>query len=276
MSEQIDKYGIHSLNKNIINNAQLYFDSLIKPVGSLGKLEALTCRFAAARQLWLPGQLPQPKLAVVKIIDAKVKTHAGREALLPFFAQSVNAEIYTFLVDTKATRQEIFRAAFSYMHEISLKSANVVAFVSHEDKDGKKLSKELLAEKSYQELLMSEDVSGIAMVGCILGAAKERLLLCLEGSVIIKAACLACKMAPEVLDYCFLGQTNKEAVQEYLAYLKIEPLLNIKLTNGFGYGAILAFSLLEAGVKSYKEMATFTKASVHGVIKEYTKGVSSK
>jgi nicotinate-nucleotide--dimethylbenzimidazole phosphoribosyltransferase len=47
-----------------------------------------------------------------------------------------------------------------------------------------------------------------------------------------------------------------------LQRMDLEPLLDLHLRLGEGTGAALGISLVEAGVKILKEMATFTDASV--------------
>jgi nicotinate-nucleotide--dimethylbenzimidazole phosphoribosyltransferase len=47
-----------------------------------------------------------------------------------------------------------------------------------------------------------------------------------------------------------------------LDFLNLKPLLNLQMRLGEGTGAALGFNLLEAGVKIYREMATFEEAGV--------------
>ena len=47
-----------------------------------------------------------------------------------------------------------------------------------------------------------------------------------------------------------------------LADLGLRPLLSLEMRLGEGTGAALGMSLLEAGLKIYKEMATFAEAGV--------------
>jgi nicotinate-nucleotide--dimethylbenzimidazole phosphoribosyltransferase len=47
-----------------------------------------------------------------------------------------------------------------------------------------------------------------------------------------------------------------------LDFLGLKPLLNLNLRLGEGTGAALGLGLLEAGVRIYREMATFAEAGV--------------
>lgn len=47
-----------------------------------------------------------------------------------------------------------------------------------------------------------------------------------------------------------------------LDFLGLKPLLNLQMRLGEGTGAALGLNLLEAGVRIYREMATFGEAGV--------------
>ncbi|HEX9882891.1 MAG TPA: nicotinate-nucleotide--dimethylbenzimidazole phosphoribosyltransferase [Desulfobaccales bacterium] len=47
-----------------------------------------------------------------------------------------------------------------------------------------------------------------------------------------------------------------------LDFLGLKPLLNFQMRLGEGTGAALGLCLLEAGVRIYREMATFQEAGV--------------
>ena len=50
--------------------------------------------------------------------------------------------------------------------------------------------------------------------------------------------------------------------QTVLDFLKLNPLLHLNMRLGEGTGAALGMLLVEAGLKIYREMATFAEAGV--------------
>jgi nicotinate-nucleotide--dimethylbenzimidazole phosphoribosyltransferase len=66
-----------------------------------------------------------------------------------------------------------------------------------------------------------------------------------------------------VRDYLKAAHQSAEfGHQIMLADLGLRPLLNLEMRLGEGTGAALGMSLLEAGLKIYREMATFAEAGV--------------
>jgi nicotinate-nucleotide--dimethylbenzimidazole phosphoribosyltransferase len=105
------------------------------------------------------------------------------------------------------------------------------------------------------------EIAGIA--GLILGAAAARRPLVLDGFIATAGALVAATLAPAVTDYLIAGHRSVEpGHQIMLDTLGLKPLLNLNLRLGEGTGAALGLSLLEAGVKIYREMATFGEAGV--------------
>ena len=73
----------------------------------------------------------------------------------------------------------------------------------------------------------------------------------------------AATRAPAVTDYLIAAHRSVEAGHQLmLDTLGLKPLLNFQLRLGEGTGAALGLGLLEAGLKIYKEMATFAEAGV--------------
>ena len=108
------------------------------------------------------------------------------------------------------------------------------------------------------------------MVGSILCAAKHRVPIMLDGLASVLAAYIAGQICPAVLDYCICSQITTENGQEALVgSMGFTPLLRLHLREGNGYGAALAFTLFDAGLKAYKEMETFSETGVHDEVSEF-------
>jgi len=105
------------------------------------------------------------------------------------------------------------------------------------------------------------EIAGIA--GLILGTAASRRPVLLDGFIATAGALVAAALAPTVTDYLIAAHRSVEpGHQIMLDSLGLKPLMNFQMRLGEGTGAVLGLSLLEAGVKIYREMATFAEAGV--------------
>lgn len=101
------------------------------------------------------------------------------------------------------------------------------------------------------------------LVGVMLQAAARRVPVVLDGVIAGAAALTACKLAPQVKPYLIAGHQSVEPGHAVLLEaLNMEPLLGLDLRLGEGTGAVLAFHLIEAAVRTLNEMATFAEAGV--------------
>jgi nicotinate-nucleotide--dimethylbenzimidazole phosphoribosyltransferase len=105
------------------------------------------------------------------------------------------------------------------------------------------------------------EIAGIA--GLILGAAANRIPVVVDGFISTAGALIASELNPTVKDYMFAAHESVEIGHRFmLEHIGLEPILDLQLRLGEGTGAALAMTLIEAGVKIYKEMATFAEAGV--------------
>ena len=105
------------------------------------------------------------------------------------------------------------------------------------------------------------EIAGIA--GLILGTAAARRPLLLDGFIATAGALVATALAPAVIDYLIAAHRSVEpGHQIMLDFLELKPLFNLQMRLGEGTGAALGLNLLEAGVRIYREMATFEDAGV--------------
>jgi len=74
-------------------------------------------------------------------------------------------------------------------------------------------------------------------------------------------------MEPEILDACIFAHQSGEMGHEHLlAFMNVQPLLNLGLRLGEGSGAALALPLLKSAVGFLNDMASFESAGVSGKI----------
>ena len=102
-----------------------------------------------------------------------------------------------------------------------------------------------------------------AIMGLLLGAAAKNISIVIDELISSASASLAIKLNFAVKDYIFPSHRSVEPEQKvFFDLIDTPPLLDLKMRLGEGTGLVLAFSLIEAGVKIYSEMATFQSASI--------------
>ena len=105
------------------------------------------------------------------------------------------------------------------------------------------------------------EIGGIA--GLCLAAASRRTPVLIDGFISTAAALIACAIEPKVNDYLISSHTSTENGHKIaLDKLQKRAILDLDLRLGEGTGAVLAMNLIEAGVKTLTQMATFSEAEV--------------
>ncbi len=109
------------------------------------------------------------------------------------------------------------------------------------------------------------EIGGIA--GLIIGAAANRIPVVIDGFISTAGALISYCIEPKVRDYMFASHNSVEiGHRAMLEKMGLRPILDLEMRLGEGTGAALAMLIIEAGLKIYKEMATFGDAGVSGKI----------
>jgi nicotinate-nucleotide--dimethylbenzimidazole phosphoribosyltransferase len=105
------------------------------------------------------------------------------------------------------------------------------------------------------------EIGGIA--GLILGAASKRIPVVIDGFISTAGALIAYCIEPAVKDYMFAAHNSVEKGHAIiLEKMGLKPILDLGLRLGEGTGAAIGMFIIEAGLKIYREMATFDEAGV--------------
>ena len=104
------------------------------------------------------------------------------------------------------------------------------------------------------------------MAGIMLGAARHRLPVVVDGFISTAALTAAENLCPVVGGYCILAHASAEPghvnmVQRLHAQT---PLLDLRMRLGEGTGSALAIMLLRAAAAIYNHMTTLEETDVHG------------
>ncbi|MBI5518618.1 MAG: nicotinate-nucleotide--dimethylbenzimidazole phosphoribosyltransferase [Desulfovibrio sp.] len=103
------------------------------------------------------------------------------------------------------------------------------------------------------------------LAGLILGGARNRQLVCVDGFISTAACVAAWKLAPAVADYFVLAHASAEPGHRHaVAKMGREPLLHLGLRLGEGTGAAVCMFLLRSAAAIYNDMASFASAGVSG------------
>lgn len=121
-----------------------------------------------------------------------------------------------------------------------------------------------LSSKDVMEALTTFGGFEIAMMaGAMLGAAKHKAVLLIDGFIATTALLAASRLQPNLLQYCIFSHCSGEAGhRKLLDYLDAKPLLDLGMRLGEGTGAALAYPLIQAAVNFLNDMASFESAGV--------------
>lgn len=105
------------------------------------------------------------------------------------------------------------------------------------------------------------EIGGIA--GLVIGAAANKVPVVVDGFISTAGALIAYLIEPKTKDYMFAAHMSQEiGHKSILGKIGLRPILDLDLRLGEGTGAALAMTIIESGLKIYKEMATFAEAAV--------------
>ncbi|HIJ60767.1 MAG TPA: nicotinate-nucleotide--dimethylbenzimidazole phosphoribosyltransferase [Nitrospirae bacterium] len=102
-----------------------------------------------------------------------------------------------------------------------------------------------------------------AIAGLIIGVASHKKVVLIDGFISTAGALIAYKLQPFVRDYIFASHRSVEKGHiSALELMNLRPILDLDMRLGEGTGSAIAMFIIEAGIKIYKEMATFSQAGV--------------
>lgn len=107
----------------------------------------------------------------------------------------------------------------------------------------------------------------VQICASMLAAAEQGMTVVVDGFICTAAAMVALEINPELKSYLvFAHCSGEQGHQKMLAYLNVEPLLNLGLRLGEGTGGALALPLIQAAAAFYNDMASFAQADVTNVV----------
>lgn len=262
---------VQPVDKTIAAKAQERFDNLIKPVGSLAKLEEMATRYAAIYGSADKNDVnyPQKTLLVwtADLAQAAAYMQGGKQASVLAANAGINTQ--TFLVTAESIEEALLEGALLVKEAASLQNGQqVLAFGCADAVPEYQLNGDA---DGYEFLKQLDSTAIAAMAGGILQAAALKVPVMLDGAATVLAAMAAVKYNAAAKDYLFAGHVSAEpGMEDLLKAIGLAAPLRLDIKICRGEGAVLALSLLDAGLKAYKEMETFAEAGVHVEVKEFS------
>ncbi len=103
----------------------------------------------------------------------------------------------------------------------------------------------------------------LMIVGGILQAAENRMVILMDGFIVTAALLIAHRLYPAVIDYViFAHESGERGHRIQLDYLGGESILNLGMRLGEGTGAAMAYPVVKSAVNFLNEMASFEDAGV--------------
>lgn len=102
-----------------------------------------------------------------------------------------------------------------------------------------------------------------ALAGLVLGGAKNKMAVMIDGFISTAAYLAAVRIAPAAAGYCFFAHASAEKAHKELLYqMDMKPLLDLRLRLGEGTGAAMALFLLHCAAQIFNKMDTFEGANI--------------
>ena len=97
----------------------------------------------------------------------------------------------------------------------------------------------------------------------IIGAAKYRIPVIVDGFISSAAALVACRLNENIKDYLFFSHASAEnGFEIFCEKFQVKPILHLDMRLGEGTGTTLGIFLAETAARVLAEMATFAEAGV--------------
>lgn len=100
------------------------------------------------------------------------------------------------------------------------------------------------------------DIAGLT--GLYIGAAFYRIPIVIDGFISAVAALLAYKLNPLAKEFMIPSHLSEEpGYKKIVEYMRLEPILNLRMRLGEGTGCPLAMQIIDASLKVINEMLSF-------------------
>ena len=103
----------------------------------------------------------------------------------------------------------------------------------------------------------------VQLVGAMIQAARNKMVILIDGFIASVACLAAYKLSTNVLSYCvFSHQSEEQGHITLMEHPDTRPILNLDMRLGEGTGCAVAYPIVESAVRFFNEMASFETAGV--------------
>ena len=264
---------VQPVDKTLVAKAQERFDNLIKPVGSLAKLEEMATRYAAIYGSADKNDVNFPNKALLLWTEDAAEAAAYMQGGKPVcvLAKNSGVKAETFLITAETLEEALLEGALLVKEAAGQNGGQQVLAFGFADSSVPEYDLNAATETGYGFLQQLGSKTIAAMAGGILQAAALRVPVMLDGTATALAALAAVKYNADAAGYVYAGHVSQEpGMEDLLTAIGLAAPLRLDIKICHGEGAVLALSLLDAGIKAYKEMETFAEAGVHVEVKEFS------
>ncbi|MGM0377306.1 MAG: nicotinate-nucleotide--dimethylbenzimidazole phosphoribosyltransferase, partial [Bacteroidota bacterium] len=128
------------------------------------------------------------------------------------------------------------------------------------------IEKHGIQEKPEENLAVFGGLEIATIAGGMLEAARQGMLILVDGYITSAAFLAAYEICPTVREYAIFSHCSHEPAHvKFLEHVGGRPVLNLDLRLGEGTGAALAYPILQGSVAMLNEMTSFTEAKVYNV-----------
>jgi nicotinate-nucleotide--dimethylbenzimidazole phosphoribosyltransferase len=127
----------------------------------------------------------------------------------------------------------------------------------------KKISEKYNPSTPLEKLATFGGLEIAMMVGAILEAYEQGMIILVDGFIASAATLTACNITAAVRDNCiFCHTSNEKGHQLLLQYLKAETVISLRMRLGEGTGVALALPIIRSATHFINQMASFDEAGV--------------
>lgn len=233
---------IQPLDQKAMQQAKARIDGLLKPIGSLGRLESLAVQMAG---IYRSASLKTGR----KEIIVMAADHAVFDEGIAVTPKAVTAiQAYNMTKGRGLTGV----CALAYVAGLTsillmLESIAIVEQAIAVNKPDPEDGVDILAKVGGFDL--------VGMTGTMLGGAAAGVPIVLDGFLSYACALVACKICPAVWHYLIPSHLSAEkGSQIALAHLDLKPFLQLDMRLGEGSGAAIAMHIIDAAISMYNRM----------------------
>lgn len=131
----------------------------------------------------------------------------------------------------------------------------------------KAIDKHGISEQPEENLARFGGLEIATMVGAMLEAAAQKMLILVDGFITGSAFLIAYEINNQIKDYAiFSHKSNEHAHVKMLEHMNAKAILDLDLRLGEGTGAALAYPIIQAAVEMLNNMSSFEETKVFNVV----------